>query len=63
MSMNFRYPNITGSTEKEQIAQIKSYLHQLADQLNYAFSVGAGITEEDKNKIVKEVQDALKKTQ
>jgi hypothetical protein len=33
------------------------------DQLNYAFSVGTSITEEDKNKIVKEVQEALKKTQ
>lgn len=63
MSMNFRYPSITGSSEKEQLAQMRSYLHQLVDQLNYAFSVGTGITEEDKNKIVKEVQEALKKTQ
>lgn len=34
MSMNIRYPNITAMKEKEQIAQIKSYLHQLVDQLN-----------------------------
>ena len=38
MSINFRYPNITGISEKEQLAQIKSYLHQLVEQLNYAFS-------------------------
>lgn len=37
--MNIRFPNITGATEAEQIAQIKSYLHQLAEQLNWALSV------------------------
>ena len=36
MSLNLRYPNITGLSEKEQLAQIKSYLHQLVEQLNYA---------------------------
>lgn len=36
MSMNLRYPNITGVTEKEQLKQIRSYLHQLVEQLNYA---------------------------
>ena len=36
MSVNLRYPNITGLSEKEQLAQIKSYLYQLVDQLNYA---------------------------
>ena len=34
--VTLRYPNITASSEKEQISQIKSYLHQLVDQLNYA---------------------------
>ena len=34
MSINFRYPNITGLSEREQITQIKSYLHQLVEQLN-----------------------------
>lgn len=37
--IGFRYPNITGSTEREQIAQIKSFLRQLVDDLNYAFTV------------------------
>ena len=36
MSVNIRYPNITGLSEKEQLAQVKSFLHQLVDQLNYA---------------------------
>ena len=35
MSMNIRYPNITGATEREQLFQMKSYLRQLVDQLNY----------------------------
>lgn len=34
MSTNIRYPNITGSTEKDQLQQLRSYLHQLVDQLN-----------------------------
>ncbi len=33
MSLNLRYPNITGLSEKEQLTQIKSYLHQLVEQL------------------------------
>ncbi len=43
MSVNIRYPNITARTEREQIAQIKSYLHQLVEQLNYALpNLGTG---------------------
>lgn len=42
MSINFRYPNITGVSEREQLAQIQSYLHQLVEQLNYAFSTWEG---------------------
>lgn len=38
MSENIRYPNITGSTETAQLQQVKSYLHQLVEQLNYALS-------------------------
>lgn len=32
-----RLPNINGSTEREQLTQIKNYLYQLTGQLNYAF--------------------------
>lgn len=35
MSMNIRFPNITGVNAAEQIAQIKSYLYQLVEQLNW----------------------------
>ena len=31
-----RYPNIQGATAQEQLAQTKSYLHQLVQQLNVA---------------------------
>ena len=34
--MDLRYPNITGITEQEQIGQMRSYLHQLVEQLNWA---------------------------
>ena len=43
MSVNIRYPKISGFSEKEQRAQIKSYLHQLVEQLNYALpNLGSG---------------------
>ena len=32
----YRYPNITGKSEAEQLSQIKSYLFQLTTQLNLA---------------------------
>ncbi len=35
MSMNIRFPNITGVHAEEQIMQIKSYLYQLVEQLNW----------------------------
>lgn len=38
MSVNIRYPNITGVAAIDQIEQIKSYLHQLVEQLNWALS-------------------------
>ena len=36
--INIRLPNITAPTEKEQLIQVKSYLHQLVGELNWAFS-------------------------
>lgn len=32
----YRYPNINGATEKEQLRQIKAFLYQLVDTLNYS---------------------------
>lgn len=37
--INIRMPNITGKTETEQLQQIKSFLHQLVNELNWALSV------------------------
>lgn len=44
MSINIRYPNISAVTPTEQLNQVKSYLHQLVEQLNYALPTlgGAG---------------------
>ena len=36
--IDLRYPNITGKTEGEQITQMKSYMHQLVEQLNWALN-------------------------
>ena len=38
MSVNLRYPNITGHSEREQLVQMKSYMHQLVEQLQWAFN-------------------------
>lgn len=38
MALNLRLPNINGLSEKEQLAQIRSYLHQLVCELEFAFS-------------------------
>ena len=38
MGFDFRYPNITGTTEREQLTQVKGYLIQLVDQLQWAMN-------------------------
>jgi hypothetical protein len=38
MTPKLRYPNITGRTPEEQIEQLKRYLYQLIDELNFALS-------------------------
>ena len=55
MTTDFRYPSIKGRSEKEQIAEIRSFLYQLIDSLNYAFSNVA-----EKDEIVLEVLAAIK---
>ena len=43
--MELRYPKITGKTEGEQLIQMKSYLYQLVDQLQFALNnVGSAAT-------------------
>lgn len=38
MSYELRYPNITAPDEKGQLVQVKSYLHQLVEQLQWALN-------------------------
>ena len=38
MSVNLRYPNITGKTEKERLEQMSRYLYQLVGELQFALS-------------------------
>jgi archaellum component FlaC len=38
MTFDFRYPNITGATEKEQLQQMRIYIHQLVDELKWALN-------------------------
>jgi hypothetical protein len=40
MGLDIRLPNINGKTDREQLAQVKSYLHQLAEQLQWALNTG-----------------------
>ena len=44
MSIDFRFPNITARDEAGQLIQMKSYLHQLVEQLNYAMKTVEGGT-------------------
>ena len=37
MGVEIRLPNITGASEKEQLVQLKSYLYQLSQELQWAF--------------------------
>lgn len=39
MGYEIRLPQISGTTTAEQLMQIKSYLHQTVEQLNYAFTL------------------------
>lgn len=50
--MNIRLPNINAATEKDQLIQVKSYLHQLAQELNWALSSLESSTAKDTGKKV-----------
>lgn len=38
MNIDIRFPSITGATPGEQLAQMKTYIHQLVEQLNWALN-------------------------
>lgn len=43
MSGVLRYPNITAPTQREQLEQVKQYLHQLVEQLNQTAAAGGTV--------------------
>lgn len=42
MNVNLRFPNITAQGEKEKLMQVQSYLHQLVQDLQWAFETVGG---------------------
>ena len=63
--IDIRLPNITAKTEKEQLEQIKSYLFQFAQQLNWALSNIDSKADEAKTKVEATTQqkDAVEQAQ
>ena len=64
--VSFQPPGINAATERGQIAQIKSFLIQLVQQLNWAFSTlegsngsAGGITQEERDSIISEVRQMI----
>lgn len=47
---DIRMPNISGKTEREQIAQVTNYLFYLAQELNWALQTLSRASEEQKYK-------------
>ena len=58
MALELRLPNITGADTREQLAQIKSFLYQTIEQLNFAL----GQMEKDSESIVKQITDTSTQT-
>lgn len=56
MSIDIRLPNITAQTTEGQMAQMQSYMHQLVQQLNWAFSTVADAQSGNASNIVIEKQ-------
>ena len=53
MAFDLRFPNITGATPQEQLQQMKSFLYQTVEQLNFAI----GTLEKDSKSIVEQIRD------
>lgn len=62
MPFNLRLPNITGTTDRERMAQMQNYMYQIVEQLNWALntietsggSVSSSIVYTSKNSLLKE---------
>ena len=55
------YPNINGATDREQMVQMKRYLFQLVDQLNYTMDLLDSNTEQVKAEIEEKSKQELAK--
>lgn len=44
MSINLRFPNITGQTYEQKMTQVQSYLYQLVQELTWAFDNVGGVS-------------------
>lgn len=55
------YPNINGATDRDQVAQMKHYMFQLVDQLNYTLSLLDSNTEQIKAEIEEKAKQELAK--
>lgn len=70
MGYEIRYPNITGANEREMILQLRGYLYQLVDQLNYIIDSiakgsnqdGGGDTEKDASAAFSEIKPLIVKS-
>ena len=60
MSVNIQLPNITAEAPTEQIKQIKSYLHQLAQQLNWVLqTIASNVAVDECREMIKELQNRI----
>lgn len=53
MPFDLRFPNITGTTPQEQLQQMKSFLYQTVEQLNFAI----GTMEKESKSIVEQIKN------
>lgn len=58
MPFDLRFPNITGTTPQDQLQQMKSFLYQTVDQLNFAI----GTMEKESKSIVEQIRNTSKAT-
>ena len=61
MGINLRLPNITGTTDREQITQLKSYLHQLVGELQWAMETMDTSAKSSSNTVVYTSKNTLLK--
>lgn len=48
--ITLRFPNITGNTPEKQVEQLKDYLYNLVQELNWAFSTLEAAQEQEGEK-------------